>query len=236
MSFKIVSTLFTIDRIASYIPVVSTVTSIIHLLARAIMKVLGESFEVSPSALKRVCSKFLNGRATYRYIALIPVLGNGVVIVLDWLRDRDNRLRKREAEGPITEKKSATHSIGIQQKIVQKSSDQDSSDEGDSIDEVDPLKKSGKIEEEIPVINKDLFLQRIDYYRAVLGRADGTETKEYAETMDKYIAKCREDAREICGVEFAPRFLAPDVEPSFSAYIPLWQETLTEIRTAVSKL
>lgn len=234
MSFKIVSTLFTIDRIASYIPVVSTVTSIIHLLARAIMKVLGESCEVSPSNLKRVCSKFLNGRATYRYIALIPVLGNGVVIVLDWLRD--NRLRKREAEEPTTEKKSATHPIGIQQKIVQKSSDQDSSDEGDSIDEVDPLKKSGKIEEEIPVINKDLFLQRIDYYRAVLGRADGTETKEYAETMNKYIAKCREDAREICGVEFAPRFLAPDVEPSFSAYIPLWQETLKEIREAVSAL
>lgn len=71
----------TIDVVLCCIPVVSTVTNIVVLLAQGIMKAIEKCFGESrgKTAFAAAFKNYLRERPSVGYIALIPVIGNGVL-------------------------------------------------------------------------------------------------------------------------------------------------------------
>lgn len=88
MSSRISLYLETVDRIACCIPVVSTVTNVVHLLAKAIMVTLERFFGVSRSKVfgEGYRHYLEEDRRPVLYVSLIPVVGNCLVGAL-WLHD-----------------------------------------------------------------------------------------------------------------------------------------------------
>lgn len=77
MSSNISPRLETFDRVTGCIPVVSTVTNTVHLLAMVIMKVLEKCFGVQ--IFGKDYTEFLENRRPWMYASVIPVLGNCAV-------------------------------------------------------------------------------------------------------------------------------------------------------------